>query len=111
MYVDNQFSILSLNTYPRENTMVALSLYRLALLASVVSGSITHQNPVQNDHEALSKYQFLRASENDPTNNTAKLSTRGFSAVTTTQLFGRAEPGEGALLCPDGECPDKRYVN
>ncbi|KAH6962784.1 hypothetical protein DER45DRAFT_590696 [Fusarium avenaceum] len=90
--------------------MVALSLQALiqcGLLASLVSSSITHQNPVHNDHEALDKWQTLRASENDTTNSTDKISGRGYSAVSTTQLFGRAEAGEGALLCPTGECADK----
>jgi hypothetical protein len=94
--------------------MVALGFHTLVqsgLLASLVSGSITHQNPVHDGEEALSKYQVIRSSENDTTNSTSSLSSRGFSAIPTTQLFGRAEPGEGALLCPDGECPDKRYVD
>jgi hypothetical protein len=94
--------------------MVALSLQALVqcgLLASLVSSSITHQNPVHNDHEALDKWQTLRASENDTTNSTDKITGRGYSSVSTTQLFGRAEAGEGALLCPTGECADKRYVD
>lgn len=83
------------------------TLVQCGLLASLVSSTITHQGSLASGPDALSRWLDLHSSENDTT------STGGFTPVSARQLFGKrddVEAGDGALLCPDGECTDGRYV-
>ncbi|KAG8360039.1 hypothetical protein FVEN_g2141 [Fusarium venenatum] len=82
-------------------------LFLQGLLASLASASITHQNPAVDGPDVLSRWLDMRSPENDTTSN---LTSRNYVSASPAQLFGkRADepPGEGALLCPNGECADK----
>ena len=82
-------------------------MQNLFLLASLASATITHQNPAVDGPDVLSQWLDMRSPEND---TTGQLTSRNLAAASPAQLFGRADepPGEGALLCPNGECADKR---
>ncbi|KAF5574913.1 glycoside hydrolase family 18 [Fusarium subglutinans] len=80
------------------------SIFRCGLLVSLASASVTHQNPAITGPDVLSRWLDMRSPENDTTSN---LMSRSLSPE---QLFGKRAsepPGEGALLCPNGECADK----
>lgn len=85
--------------------LATLALFGCSPLASLALASITHQNPSVNGADALSRWLDLRSPENHESSSSF---TRDTSVASLFNKRQDEPPGEGALLCPTGECPDER---